>query len=469
MTVPSAFTASLSPDERATYGRRARRRAPRSSHGWYESAQQRPDPIEVVERQSAERVAELVPIRYGRMLESPFRFYRGAAAIMAADLAPLPSTGLQVQLCGDAHPLNFRLLASPERRLAFDINDFDETLPGPFEWDVKRLAAGFVTAARANGFSLKEQNSTVRACVKAYRERMHEFAGMRTLDIWYAQDDADRMRELMTSSRDEEAARRTARAAERAHTRTHLWAFTKLTRVTSQGRRITPDPPLITPIDHLLDDPSEEGRERELRTLMAGYARTLPSERRHLLRHYRPVDMARKVVGVGSVGTRCWILLLLGRDDDDPLLLQAKEAQESVLSAYTDGDRYDNQGRRVVTGQRLMQTTSDIFLGWTHVVGLDGRDRDFYVRQLWDWKGIAQPETMGPGLLALFGRLCGASLARAHARSGDPIALAAYLGAGDRFDRALTEFAQSYADQNERDFAALEDACRSGRIRAERL
>ena len=469
MTVPSAFTASLSPDERAAYGRNARRRAPRSSHGWYETAQQRPDPVEVVERQSAERVAELVPIRYGRMLESPFRFYRGAAAIMAADLAPLPGTGLRVQLCGDAHPLNFRLLASPERRLVFDINDFDETLPGPFEWDVKRLAAGFVTAARANGFSLKEQNSTVRACVKAYRERMHEFADMRTLDIWYAQDDADRMRELMTSSRDEEAARRTARAAERARTRTHLRAFTKLTRVMAQGRRITPDPPLITPIDHLLDDPSEEGRERQLRTLVDGYARTLPPERRHLLRHYRLVDMARKVVGVGSVGTRCWILLLLGRDDDDPLLLQAKEAQESVLSAHTGGDVYDNQGRRVVTGQRLMQTTSDIFLGWTHVVGLDGQDRDFYVRQLWDWKGIAQPETMGPGLLALFGRLCGASLARAHARSGDPIAIAAYLGAGDRFDRALTEFAQSYADQNERDFAALEDACRSGRIRAERL
>ncbi|MFI2437164.1 DUF2252 domain-containing protein [Streptomyces sp. NPDC018693] len=469
MTVPSAFTASLSPAERVAYGRNARGRAPRSSHGWYETAQRRPDPVEVVERQSADRVPELVPIRYGRMLESPFRFYRGAAAIMAADLAPLPGTGLRVQLCGDAHPLNFRLLASPERRLVFDINDFDETLPGPFEWDVKRLAAGFVTAARANGFSLKEQNSTVRACVRAYRERMREFAGMRTLDIWYAQDDADRMRELMASAMDEQSARRTARATQRARTRTHLRAFAKLTRVTAQGRRITPDPPLITPLDQLLDDPSEAGRERQLKSLVDGYARTLPSERRHLLRHYRLVDMARKVVGVGSVGTRCWILLLLGRDDDDPLLLQAKEAQESVLSAHTGGDRYDNQGRRVVTGQRLIQTTSDIFLGWTHVVGLDGQDRDFYVRQLWDWKGIAQPETMGPGLLALFARLCGASLARAHARSGDPLAIAAYLGAGDRFDRALIEFAQSYADQNERDFEALEAARRSGRIRAERL
>ncbi|MFJ4979376.1 DUF2252 domain-containing protein [Streptomyces coeruleorubidus] len=473
MTVPSAFTASLTPAERAAYGRNARRRASRSCHGWYETAQRRPDPVEVIEHQSADRVQELVPIRYGRMLESPFRFYRGAAAIMAADLAPLPSTGLQVQLCGDAHPLNFRLLASPERRLVFDINDFDETLPGPFEWDVKRLAAGFVTAGRANGFSRKEQNSTVRACVRAYRERMREFAGMRTLDIWYAQDDADRLRELLASSNgkslDRETRRRTVEAAARARTRTHLRAFEKLTRVTSEGRRIAPDPPLITPLALLSADSSEAGRAEELQTLLDGYARTLPSERRHLWRHYHLVDMARKVVGVGSVGTRCWLLLLLGRDDDDPLLLQAKEAQESVLAAHTGGERYDNQGRRVVAGQRLMQTAGDIFLGWTHVVGLDGRGRDFYVRQLWDWKGIARPETMGPGLLSLFGRLCGASLARAHARSGDPLALAAYLGGSDRFDRALTEFAQSYADQNERDYEALEAARRAGQIRAERL
>jgi uncharacterized protein (DUF2252 family) len=466
MTVPSAFTPSLSPAERAAYGRAARRRASRSSLGRYEAARRRPDPVETVERQSADRVRELVPIRYGRMLESPFRFYRGAAAIMAADLAPLPSTGLQVQLCGDAHPLNFRLLASPERRLVFDINDFDETLPGPFEWDVKRLAAGFVTAARANGFSLEEQNSTVRACVGAYRQRMREFAGMRTLDIWYAQDDADRMRELLASSKDKEARRRTAAAAARARTRTHLQAFAKLTRVTAEGRRIAPDPPLIMPLDQLSAGLSGIERERGFQALLEGYARTLPSERRHLLRHYRLVDMARKVVGVGSVGTRCWVLLLLGKDDDDPLLLQAKEAQESVLAAHTGGEPYDNQGRRVVAGQRLMQTTGDIFLGWTHVVGLDGQDRDFYVRQLWDWKGIARPETMAPRMLSLFGRLCGASLARAHARSGDPVALAAYLGGSDRFDRALTEFAQAYAEQNERDFEALRSACRSGRITA---
>ncbi|WP_371582376.1 DUF2252 domain-containing protein [Streptomyces sp. NBC_01314] len=471
MTLSSAFSASLSVPERAAYGRDARTRASRSCHGWFEADADagRTDPIEVIERQSVTRLQELVPIRYGRMLESPFRFYRGAAAIMASDLGPLPNTGLTVQLCGDAHLLNFRLLASPERHLVFDINDFDETLAGPFEWDVKRLAVSFAIAGRANGFPVEEQNSAVRACVKAYRRRMREFAGMRTLDIWYAQDDADRLRELMASSMDKESRRRTAEATAKARTRTHLQAFEKLTRVTAEGRLIAPDPPLITPLRDLLADSSGEGQEKELHHVLDQYVRTLSSERRHLLRHYHVADMARKVVGVGSVGTRCWIVLLLGRDDTDPLLLQAKEAQPSVLSAQLGGDRYDNQGRRVVSGQRLIQTTSDIFLGWTHVVGLDGRERDFYVRQLRDWKGIAQPETMDPGLLRLFARLCGASLARAHARSGDPVAIAAYLGGSDRFDRALAEFAQAYADRNERDFDALGVAARTGRIRAESL
>jgi uncharacterized protein (DUF2252 family) len=462
MTVPHSFTATLSPAERAQIGRSARVRASRSCHGWFEAGEDRFDPVEVIDRQSATRVPELVPIRYGRMLESPFRFYRGAAAVMAADLGPTPNTGLRVQLCGDAHLLNFRLLASPERHLVFDINDFDETLPGPFEWDVKRLTTSFAIAGRANGFSVKQQNAAVRTCVRAYRERMRAFAGMRTLDIWYAQDDVDGLRELMASSMNKEARRRAARATAQARTRTGLQAFEKLTRTTAEGRRITPDPPLIIPLGDLVTGSADE--EKALRTVLEGYAPTLSSERRHLLRHYHLVDMARKVVGVGSVGTRCWILLLLGRNDDDPLLLQAKEAQESVLSAQTGGDRFDNQGRRVVTGQRLIQTTSDIFLGWTHVVGIDGKERDFYVRQLRDWKGIARPETMGPELLCLFARLCGACLARAHARSGDPIAIAAYLGGSDRFDRALTEFAQSYADQNERDFEALAAASRSGRV-----
>ncbi|MEU6556553.1 DUF2252 domain-containing protein [Streptomyces sp. NPDC046915] len=469
MTTSSAFTTRLPAAERAVYGRQARTRVPRSEQGRFDPGPKRPNPIEVIERQSATRVPELVPIRYGRMLESPFRFYRGAAAIMAADLGTAPDTGLRAQLCGDAHLLNFRLLASPERHLVFDINDFDETLPGPFEWDVKRLAASLAIAGRANGFSRREQDGAVRACVLAYRERMREFADQRTLDIWYAQDDTERMRKLLVSSMDKAARRRTAEATARARTRTQMQAFEKLTRSTAEGRRITPDPPLITPLGELRPDQAGEGQEREFQNLLDAYARTLPSERRHLLRHYRLVDIARKVVGVGSVGTRCWILLLLGRDDDDPLLLQAKEAQESVLAAHTGGERYDNQGRRVVTGQRLIQTTSDIFLGWTRVMGLDGRGRDFYVRQLRDWKGIVQPETMDPALLALFGSLCGASLARAHARSGDPVAIGAYLGGSDRFDQALTAFAQAYADQNERDFEALEAAVRSGRLHAERL
>ncbi|MDX3637898.1 DUF2252 domain-containing protein [Streptomyces sp. MB09-02B] len=471
MTSASASTASSTVAERAAHGREARKRASRSCHGWFESDADahRTDPIEVIDRQSVTRVPELVPIRYGRMLESPFRFYRGAAAVMASDLGPLPNTGLTVQLCGDAHLLNFRLLASPERHLVFDINDFDETLAGPFEWDVKRLAASFVIAGRANGFSTEEQDRAVRTCVKTYRRRMREFAGMPTLDIWYAQDDADRLRELMASSMDRKSRRRTAEATAKARTRTHLQAFEKLTRVTAEGRRIAPDAPLITPLRDLLADSAVENQEKELRNVLDRYARTLSSERRHLLRRYHVVDMARKVVGVGSVGTRCWIVLLLGRDDTDPLLLQAKEAQESVLSAQLGGDNYDNQGRRVVSGQRLMQTTSDIFLGWTHVLGLDGRERDFYVRQLRDWKGIARPETWDPALLRLFARVCGAGLARAHARSGDPVAIAAYLGGSDRFDRALAEFAQSYADRNERDFEALGVAAHTGRVRAENL
>ncbi|MFF9817739.1 DUF2252 domain-containing protein [Streptomyces sp. NPDC014006] len=465
MTTPTTNTA-LSTAERAEYGKDARKRAPRSCHGWFEADGGRPDPVEVLEAQSATRVQELVPVRYGRMLESPFRFYRGAAGLMAMDLGQLPNTGLTVQLCGDAHLLNFRLLASPERHLVFDINDFDETLAGPFEWDVKRLAASFAIAGRHNGFSTAEQDSAVRECVRAYRTRMREFAAMPTLDVWYAQDDADRMRALMASSMNKEARRRTAEATAKARTRTHLQAFAKLTRVTAEGRRITPDPPLVTPLRDLLDDPSDDRQEKELRGVVEGYARTLSSERRFLLRRYRLVDMARKVVGVGSVGTRCWILLLLGKGDDDPLLLQAKEANESVLAAHTGAARYDNQGRRVVTGQRLIQTTSDIFLGWTHAVGLDGVGRDFYVRQLRDWKGIARPETMDPGLFRLFAHLCGAGLARAHARSGDPVAIAAYLGGGDRFDRALALFAQAYADQNEQDAGALAAAVASGRLRA---
>ncbi|MDH2388275.1 DUF2252 domain-containing protein [Streptomyces sp. HNM0663] len=456
----------LSPSERAAHGKQARARLRRSAHAAFAPDDGRPDPLDIIERQSAARVPELVPLRYGRMLESPFRFYRGAAAIMASDLGAAPHSGLTVQLCGDAHLLNFRLLASPERHLVFDINDFDETLPGPFEWDVKRLAASLVIAGRANGFPAGRCGDVVRAGVRAYRERMRAFAGMRTLDVWYARDDADQMEALLPGRPGRDDRQRVARATAKARTRTSLQAAAKLTRVVDGAPRIVSDPPLLTPLDELLPDAEREQLEQALHAVVAGYARTLSTERRHLLSRFHVVDLARKVVGVGSVGTRCFVILLLGRDGDDPLLLQAKEAGESVLAPYCGASVYDNQGRRVVAGQRLMQAASDIFLGWQRVTGIDGRERDFYVRQLRDWKGIAQPETMGPGTLTRFGQLCGASLARAHARSGDPVAIAAYLGRGDAFDRAVAQFAHAYADQNERDHRALAEAVAAGRVTA---
>ncbi|MFF4804411.1 DUF2252 domain-containing protein [Streptomyces sp. NPDC001351] len=455
-----------SSSERAALGRAARAVLPRSAHAVFEPDAKRPDPVDIIERQSAARVPELVPIRYGRMLESPFRFYRGAAAIMASDLGASPHTGLMAQLCGDAHLLNFRMLASPERRLVFDINDFDETLPGPFEWDVKRLAASLVIAGRANSFPEADCASVVRESVRAYRERMRDFAGMRTLDIWYARDDVAQVEAILSDRLRHSDRRRVDTASAKARTRTSLQAFGKLTRLVDGAPRIISDPPLVTPLDELL--PGTEGDELQgtLRRLVADYARTLSSERQHLLGRFHVVDMARKVVGVGSVGTRCWIILLLGRDEEDPLLLQAKEAGNSVLAPYSGVSAHENQGERVVAGQRLMQAASDIFLGWKHMTGIDGRERDFYVRQLRDWKGIARPETMDPATLTLFGRLCGASLARAHARSGDPIAIGAYLGRGDTFDRALARFAQAYADQNERDHRALGDAVAAGHVSA---
>ncbi|WP_030926977.1 DUF2252 domain-containing protein [Streptomyces sp. NRRL S-646] len=455
-----------SSSERAALGKETRALLPRSAHAVFEPDAKRPDPVDIIERQSATRVPELVPIRYGRMLESPFRFYRGAASIMASDLGASPHTGLMAQLCGDAHLLNFRLLASPERHLVFDINDFDETLPGPFEWDVKRLAASLVIAGRANSFPESECATVVRESVRAYRERMREFAGMRTLDVWYARDDAAQVEAILSERLSRSERRRVDTASAKARTRTSRQAAGKLTRLVDGRPRIISDPPLITPLDELLPGTEGDELQQTLRALVADYSRTLSSERQHLLGRFHVVDMARKVVGVGSVGTRCWIILLLGRDDEDPLLLQAKEAGNSVLAPYSGASVYDNQGERVVAGQRLMQAASDIFLGWKHMTGIDGRERDFYVRQLRDWKGIAQPETMDPATLALFGRLCGASLARAHARSGDPIAIGAYLGRGDTFDRALARFAQAYADQNERDHRALADAVAAGQVTA---
>ncbi|MFD9501902.1 DUF2252 domain-containing protein [Streptomyces sp. NPDC060035] len=465
-TSPLRAVPGATPKERVALGKAARKRAPRSSHHVYEPPANRPDPLALLEAQSAARVQELVPIRYGRMTESPFRFYRGAAAIMASDLAGTPDSGIRAQLCGDAHLLNFRLLASPERHLLFDINDFDETLPGPWEWDVKRLAASLVIAGRANGFTDTERARIVRATVRSYRESMIRFAGMRNLDVWYTRTDEDRIRAVAADKLAARGRKRVARATAKARTRDSLQAFDKLTEVAGGQLRIAADPPLIVPITDLLPDAERSATEKEFRKLLRRYGRSLPSDRRSLLADFRPVDMARKVVGVGSVGTRCWIILLLGRDGGDPLFLQAKEADSSVLAPHAGASAYRNQGERVVAGQRLMQAAGDIFLGWERVDGFDGKRRDFYVRQLRDWKGIAEPELMVPRGMGVFGELCGTTLARAHARSGDRIAIAAYLGHGNVFDRALQTFAERYADQNERDHRALTDAVRAGRLPA---
>ncbi|THA78844.1 DUF2252 domain-containing protein [Streptomyces sp. A0592] len=470
----SAITAmravpDATPEERMAMGREARRRCPRSGHAVYQPSPDRPDPLAILEAQSATRVSELVPIRYARMTESPFRFYRGAAAIMASDLAGSPDSGIAVQLCGDAHLLNFRLLASPERRLMFDINDFDETLPGPWEWDVKRLSASLVIAARANGFDEGERARIVNSAVRAYREAMFGFAGMGNLDVWYAKIDAEGLKALVTEQLDKRGRKKLATAMAKARSRDSLQVFDKLTEVVDGRPRIAADPPLLVPLADLLPDSERDELVDRLGALVGHYGHTLESNRRALLEDYRLVDVARKVVGVGSVGTRCWILLLLGRDGRDPLFLQAKEADTSVLADHVGASLYRNQGERVVSGQRLMQAASDIFLGWERVDGIDGRKRDFYIRQLRDWKGIAMPETMPPAQLETFGNACGMTLARAHARSGDRVAIAAYLGRGDVFDRALAEFAEAYADQNERDHQALVDAVRAGRLPAEEL
>lgn len=456
------------PEQRAARGRAARRATPRSSHAEFEPAADRPDPLAVLEAQSAARVPELVPIRYGRMAESPFRFYRGAAAIMASDLATSGDSGIRTQLCGDAHLLNFGLFASPERSLLFDINDFDETSPGPWEWDVKRLTASFVVAGRANGFTDQERADIVLTTVRSYRESMIRFAGMRNLDVWYSRTDIGRLEALASRQLAKRGRKKLARAAAKARTRGNLQAFDRLTETVDGQPRIAADPPLLVPVADLLPRGERDATQEQFRELIGRYGRNLPSDRRTLLADFRLVDMARKVVGVGSVGTRCWIILMLGRDGEDPLLLQAKEADHSVLAPHAGPGPYRNQGERVVAGQRLMQAAGDIFLGWERVEGIDGRRRDFYVRQLRDWKGSMEPEDMVPSGMRVFGEACGTALARAHARSGDRIAIAAYLGRGHSFDRALTYFAEQYADCNERDHRALVDAVRAGRLPAVR-
>ena len=448
-------------------GRSARADVPFDCHARVPGPDDRRDPLAILEAQAATRVPELVPIRYGRMLVSPFTFFRGAAAVMAADLAAVPSSGLDCQLCGDAHLSNFGAFASPERRLVFDINDFDETYPGPGEWDVKRLVASLVVAGRENGFRRKVRAAIVAAAVSRYRQAISRFAGQRNLDVWYAHADLDEVTQLLKGQVSKTHRKRFAEAQAKARTRDSMQAFRKMTALVDGQRRIVADPPLIVPVQELMPAADRAELEEHIRGLLHGYALTLPADRRHLLGSFQWVDMARKVVGVGSVGTRCWVLLLTGRDPDDPLLLQVKEAPPSVLAEHVPARSqtdWGSEGERVVRGQRLMQASSDIFLGWQSVEGIDGKARDFYVRQLRDWKASAVIESMEAQAMEVYGALCGWTLARAHARSGDRIAIAGYLDDGAAFDQAMVQFAERYAEINEQDYLLLKEAARTGKI-----
>jgi uncharacterized protein (DUF2252 family) len=465
---PAAAVPHLSVAERIARGKAARSEVPRASHAVFEPPSTRADPVALLESQATTRVPELVPLRYGRMLVSPFTFYRGAAKIMAHDLGATPRSGLTVQCCGDAHLSNFGVFASPERRLVFDVNDFDETLPGPWEWDVKRLAVSMLIAARDNGFRAKEQERIVLDTVGQYRTAMADFAGLNNLDVWYAHLDIESVLKENASQFKAKTVKRAEKGLAKARTKDSMTAFSKLTEVVDGKARIVDQSPLIVPIEQLAQGDEREKLFDELHGLLRDYRGTLEFDRRVLLEQFELTDLARKVVGVGSVGTRAWIALLLGRDGQDPLFLQLKEAEASVLEEFLGPSEFSNHGERVVVGQRLMQATSDIFLGWLHLdAGLDDQPRDFYGRQLKDWKGSAEIEQMAPAGMAAYGKLCGWTLARAHARSGDRIAIAAYLGKGESFDRALVEFSKAYADQNDRDYQALKNAVDSGTIEAQ--
>ena len=465
-------TKHLSPEQRATSGRAARGKAPLDAHAEFQPSKAR-DPVALLLSQDESRVPELVPIRHGRMLESPFAFYRGAAAVMAADLHTTPTPGLRTQLCGDAHLSNFGAYASPERRLVFDINDFDETLPGAFEWDVKRLAASFVVAGRDNGFTSKQSRKITLTCVENYRTAMRAFADQTILDVWYAHLDVeDAVAEFKSTltARKLKKGKADLKATEsrlaKAHTRDSLQAIGKLTTKVDGRRRITSDPPLVVPIEELTGFDPDLLLER-IRGLLVTYRETLPPDRQRLVDHFTLADIAHKVVGVGSVGLRAWIVLLESGLEADMLLLQAKQAEVSVLADYSGDSEYTNQGERVVVGQHLMQASSDIFLGWLRAQPTGGGDQDYYVRQLRDWKVSATIEEMDRRSMDVYAQLCGWTLARAHARSGDRIAISAYLGNSTKFDSAIADFAETYADQNERDHAALASAVAAGRVEAQ--
>lgn len=454
--------------ERAARGKAARSKVPRSDHAAWEPSREPRRAEDVLLEQAADREADLVPIRHGRMLASPFAFFRGSAALMAADLADTPRSGLTVQLCGDAHLSNFGGFASPSRELVFDINDFDETARGPWEWDVKRLAASVAIAGRDVGLAPAARHDAVEAAVRSYREAMRRFATMRNLELWYARLDAARILSHVGDRVTAEERKGFERRVAGARSKDHLRAMSKLTQRVDGEVRIVSRPPRIVPVEEMFPAAASEEIEERMRSLLRAYRRSLPVERRHLLEGYRYRHMARRVGGVGSVGTRTWIVLLTGRDGDDPLFLQVKEARPSVLERYTVRNRARNHGQRVVLGQRLMQVDTDIFLGWLRATATDNTARDYYVRQLWDWKLGADVELMSPTRMTVYGTLCGWTLARAHARSGDRVAIGAYLGSGKAFDRAIGAFAEAYADQNERDHAELEKAARAGRIAAER-
>jgi uncharacterized protein (DUF2252 family) len=455
---PAAAQAAASYQQRHERGRALRRVVPRGSHAEWAPTPDRPDPVDLLEEQAKDRLPELVPIRYSRMMASPFAFMRGSAIVMAHDLAGTPNAGIQAQLCGDAHLMNFGAYASPERALLFDLNDFDESLPGPWEWDIKRLAASFVVAGRDNGFDAAECREASRASVASYRRRMVEFSEMGELEVWYLRVGVEEVSGLLSGARTaKKTTKKVSKTLRKARGRDSLQALSKLTRLVDGRRMIIDDPPLLVRI------PEGDEMRAQVYAILESYKRTLQDDRRHLLDRYRFVDVARKVVGVGGVGTRTYVVLLEGRDEDDPLFLQVKEAGPSILEGYVKSKTYEHQGHRVVTGQRLMQAASDIFLGWFRGTG----GRDFYWRQLRDMKGSAKIESMAPDELVIYGSLCGWVLARAHARSGDRVRIASYLGKSERFDGAIAEFAESYADQTERDHAALCAAVKSGRIAAD--
>lgn len=457
---------NLTRDERARLGRSARERLPLEDQAQLVTVD-RADSVELLESQAGLRVADLVPIRYGRMVSSAFAHFRGGALIMAADLSRSPHSGLQVQLCGDAHLSNFGIYSSPERRMVFDINDFDETYPGPFEWDVKRLAASLEVAGLSSGFPAKVRRKMVRRCVRGYREAMREFSDQGNLTVWYSHLEVDDLMEQIGAKFDSARQDRVQALVDKARTRDSLHALGKLTTMVEGRARIVSEPPLVVPIEDLWGEAAAVQAHDRFQDLVQSYSRSMPRDRRHLVAQFDLVHVARKVVGVGSVGTRAWILLFQGIDAGDPLFLQAKEAQVSVLASYLPPVDITNEGERVVNGQQLMQASTDIFLGWDRVPGPDGVERDFYVRQLRDGKGSIPVDELKAEGMAFYGRLCGEALARAHARSGDRVAIAAYLGSSDRFDHSVADFAEAYAELNAQDHAALEAAIRSGRVTAQ--